>query len=849
MLNGPALEARISTASSSSNSAQQMKTESYVGAAPPLNVAVLQQSHSSAYATFSDDGKPQPRRKMLGSSSSSTTTTATAGRLHPEDSSSSSRLYQQPAPPLGRANGGSVLNHSLTLTGASHSASTGALPLHSSSNSSITAAPPAPPSTMPAPTPVPTMPDVILSGGLSKRGHIFKTWLARHFVLTKLSLNYYRKNPFDASVVQGKDASAVERKLLKGEIFRTDVVRVEATDAFKNRPFCFVVVVRKRVRRSSNVSSFTCIPSMHLKESSLLSSSGKTKYTDDGPVVLYYIQASREAERQKWIKTLERWVDGACPAKLGRSILQYIVSNEYSSYRYEQKVGDRPCLTTGTSGHGESWATGSVSPAAQAGRTVEQDFPVLANLIRDLHECQQEDEMVYILDQILGEVNDGASSAYIKKLIASAGEVKLETSPAVWTVHVKFAYAKIMKALRAQTSSRSLHQQRRPVGGRPSPNASSSSAAKPPRRLLDARQHSYGVDSTASDSDTPSFHKFYKLGRKLGSGAFSVVHIATHRETRKQVAVKCIAKTSLAALDAKALKQEVEIMKKLNHANLVPLLDYFEESRYYFIVTPLCTGGELFDDLVKRKSYTEEDARVLMGKLASAIQYLHARGIVHRDLKPENILLKTSAPGAEVMIADFGFARSMTGSLRGTACGTPGYVAPEVVQGRPYGAEVDCWSLGVILFILLCGYPPFPGSNPAAILSKVVNADFEFESPFWDHVSADAKNLVTKLLTVDPTKRLAAADILAHPWMNPPSADDDNDSDGGDGSEEKAGLKRVGSTDLLPALLQMRKHSLTHENPKIRPSDMNVDALELGDESEDLDVELLDRELGKVYAF
>lgn len=809
MLNGPPTAAGTTSSISSSSS--------YAGAAPPLNV-VLQQSHSAAaYAPLGDDGKPQVRRVMLSGGSSSSARVGGAAAADDSSGAAAARrppMYQHSAS-LGRSG---VLNHSAAAQQQSQSGA---------SSSAVAASASAPPSA-----------EVLLSGALCKRGHIFKNWLSRHFVLSRLSLNYYRKNPFDAAARQHKDA---ERKLLKGEIFRGDVVRVEATDAFKNRPFCFVVVVRKRSRRSSHLSALTCLPSLHhQKESSLISSSssGKSKYAaDDGPVVLYYIQAAREQERQKWIKTLERWIDGECPAKIGHNILQYIVNNEYSSYRYEQKKGD-------------SWS-GGMSPAAQAGRSVEQDFPVLANLIRDMHECQQEDEMVYILDQILGEVKDGASSAYIKKLIASAGEVKLEASPAIWTVHVKFAYAKIMKALRTQTSNRSLHQQRRPVGGRPSPTA----ASKP--RLLDARQHSYGASETSSTSVTASasaaapseaaetsFHKFYKLGRKLGSGAFSVVHIATHRETRKQVAVKCIAKTSLAALDAKALKQEVEIMKKLDHPNLVPLLDYFEESRYYFIVTPLCTGGELFDDLVKRKSYTEEDARVLMGKLASAILYLHSRGIVHRDLKPENILLKTSAPGAEVMIADFGFARSMTGSLRGTACGTPGYVAPEVVQGRPYGAEVDCWSLGVILFILLCGYPPFPGSNHAAILDKVVSADFEFESPFWDHVSVEAKDLVTKLLTVNPEQRLAAADILTHPWMNPPS-----DGDEAANGEAKASLKRVASTDLLPALQQMRKHSLTHENPKIRPSDMNVDALELGRVSVDSDAELLERELGRAYSF
>ncbi|GAB9463232.1 Camk/camk1 protein kinase [Globisporangium polare] len=820
------------------------------GAAPPLNVAVFQQSHSAAFAMFSDDGKPQHQ---------------------PAPSSSSSSSQQPPPYPQRRMllSGGSgsgpmvnpgttgVLNHSFNI--GSNSNSIGANNGNNNSNSAIPTStqalqPPQPQQSTVNVSSSSTSPEVLLSGSLSKRGHFFKNWLPRHFVLSKLSLNYYRKNPLALQAQMDKeDAAALEKKWLKGELFRGDVIRVEATDIFKNRPFCFVVVVRKRSRRSSNLSALTCIPSslhqhLHLQKESSLSgakpSGGKSSAGDDGPVVLYYIQASREQERQKWIKTLERWIDGECPAKIGRSILQYIVSNEYSSYRYEQKRGDRSVVGFTS---GDSWTAahgGNVSPAAQAGRTVEQDFPVLANLIRDMNECQQEDEMVYILDQILGEVQDGASSSYIKKLIASAGEVKLESSPQVWTVHVKFAYAKIMKTLRAQNSNKSLHQ-RKPVGGRPSPTSSSLSR-RPPRLQIDSRQNSYGVDSCTSEADASapdSFHKFYKLGRKLGSGAFSVVHIATHRETRKQVAVKCIAKTSLADLDAKALKQEVEIMKKLDHVNLVPLLDYYEESRYYFIVTPLCTGGELFDDLVKRKSYTEEDARVLMGKLASAIQYIHSRGIVHRDLKPENILLKTSAPGAEVMIADFGFARSMTGSRRGTACGTPGYVAPEVVQGRPYGSEVDCWSLGVILFILLCGYPPFPGSNHAAILDKVVNADFEFESPFWDHVSEEAKDLVKKLLTVDPEKRLAASDILTHAWMTPPV------TTAPENGEEKSPLRRVCSTDLLPALLQMRKHSLTHENPKIRPSDMNVDALELGEVSMDRDVELLDRELGKVYEF
>ncbi|KAG6957872.1 hypothetical protein JG687_00009726 [Phytophthora cactorum] len=467
--------------------------------------------------------------------------------------------------------------------------------------------------------------EVILSGALNKRGQFFKTWLPRHLVLSRGALQVYRKNPYVQQ--QQKDVARLEKKLLKMEVSRADAIRVESTDAFKHHPFCFILVVRKRSRRlgilGSNDDATTrsavtfsstggnCF--QHRKESNL-----DSRRLDDGPVVLYYLQASKEVERQRWIRALQRWIEGESPAKLGRGILNYIVNNEYSNFRYGQKVvGSGSSRSVNLVGEGGS--TAALSPASQAGRSVEQEFPVLANLIRDMHDCKKEDEMIYILDQVLGEVQDGADSGYIKKLIATAGEVKLEQSEHIWTTHVKTAYANIMKALQTTSS-----------GQEPSSQAPTLRA---PTYAM--RQNSAGsIDSSESNRslnnvDLASFHRFYKLGRKLGSGAFSVVHIATHRETRKQVAVKCIAKASLGPQDVHSLKQEVEVMSSLNHPNIVPLLDYFEEDRYYYIVTPLCTGGELFDDLVKRKSYTEEDARVLMRKLASAIDYLHSRGIVH----------------------------------------------------------------------------------------------------------------------------------------------------------------------------------------------------------------------------
>lgn len=681
--------------------------------------------------------------------------------------------------------------------------------------------------------------EVILSGALSKRGQFFKTWLPRHLVLSRGALQVYKKNPYMQQ--ETKDVAQLEKKLFRMEVVRSDAIRVEATDAFKHHPFCLVLVARKRLRRLCVLKSsssdgktkgaMTANWCRHRKESNLDSCR-----VDDGPVVLYYLQASKEAERQRWIRALQRWIDGESPAKLGRGILNYIVNNEYSTFRYGKKVLRRTVSSSRSAGLvGDCGSAPALSPASQAGRAVEQEFPVLANLIRDLYDCKKEDEMIYLLDQVLGEVQDGANSGYIKKLIGTVGEYKLEQSEHVWTSHVKTAYATVMKAL--QTTS---------AGQEPSSQAPTLRAPTYATRQNSARSiESSGSSRSLHNVDMTSFHRFYKLGRKLGSGAFSVVHIATHRETRKQVAVKCIAKASLKPQDVHSLKQEVEVMSSLNHPNIVPLLDYFEENRYYYIVTPLCTGGELFYDLVKRKSYTEEDARVLMRKLASAIDYLHLRGIVHRDLKPENILLKTSAPGAEVMIADFGFARPMNGSRRGTACGTPGYVAPEVVQGEPYGAEVDCWSLGVILFILLCGYPPFPGANHATVLNKVVKAEYKFEAPYWDDVSDEAKDLVTELLAVDRTERLDASGILAHPWM------DETRASGVSFTEDSELRKRFTRkcSDLLPALHQMRKHSLTHGSPKIRPSDMNVDDIELDEVTVNNDKELLERELADMEGF
>ena len=181
-------------------------------------------------------------------------------------------------------------------------------------------------------------------------------------------------------------------------------------------------------------------------------------------------------------------------------------------------------------------------------------------------------------------------------------------------------------------------------------------------------------------------------------------------------------------------------------------------------------GGELFDRIIAKNHYTEAEARKLTITMLKAIKYLHEQGVAHRDLKPENILLKDTSEDAEIKITDFGLSKIFSSDLEGevtmkTACGTPGYVAPEVLMHDVYSSQVDLWSVGVIVYILLCGFPPFYGDNDNQMFRKIKAGQYKFLSPYWDPISADAKEFVSKLLTVDWQKRMDAQQALDHRWL------------------------------------------------------------------------------------
>ena len=186
---------------------------------------------------------------------------------------------------------------------------------------------------------------------------------------------------------------------------------------------------------------------------------------------------------------------------------------------------------------------------------------------------------------------------------------------------------------------------------------------------------------------------------------------------------------------------------------------------HYYLVAEYLEGGELFDRIVDKSSYTESEARDVCRILFTALSYIHSRGIVHRDLKPENLLLQNKDSDSEIKIADFGFAKEASNgdhSLK-TMCGTPGYVAPEILRKERYGTKVDMWSMGVIVFILLGGYPPFYADSPKQLCMLSMVGKFEFEPEYWGEISVGAKDMICSLLVTDPAKRASAEDILSHP--------------------------------------------------------------------------------------
>ncbi|XP_059909920.1 calcium/calmodulin-dependent protein kinase (CaM kinase) II beta 1 isoform X6 [Gadus macrocephalus] len=259
----------------------------------------------------------------------------------------------------------------------------------------------------------------------------------------------------------------------------------------------------------------------------------------------------------------------------------------------------------------------------------------------------------------------------------------------------------------------------------------------------------------------------FQLYEELGKGAFSVVRRCVKLCTGQEYAAKIINTKKLSARDHQKLEREARICRLLKHSNIVRLHDSISEEGFHYLLFDLVTGGELFEDIVAREYYSEADASHCIQQILEAVLHCHQMGVVHRDLKPENLLLASKCKNAAVKLADFGLAIEVQGEQQAWFgfAGTPGYLSPEVLRKEAYGKPVDIWACGVILYILLVGYPPFWDEDQHKLYQQIKAGAYDFPSPEWDTVTPEAKNLINQMLTINPAKRITAQEALKHPWV------------------------------------------------------------------------------------
>lgn len=284
--------------------------------------------------------------------------------------------------------------------------------------------------------------------------------------------------------------------------------------------------------------------------------------------------------------------------------------------------------------------------------------------------------------------------------------------------------------------------------------------------LLDAPNSPEGLNGNRY-LDTSIILEKYKIGKVIGDGNFAVVKECVERSTGKEYALKIIDKAKCCGKEH-LIENEVSILRQVKHPNIIMLIEEMDTTTELYLVMELVKGGDLFDAITSSTKYTERDASAMIYNLASAMKYLHSLHIVHRDIKPENLLVceypdKTKS----LKLGDFGLATIVDGPLY-TVCGTPTYVAPEIIAETGYGLKVDIWAAGVITYILLCGFPPFRSENNLQedLFDQILIGKLEFPSPYWDNITDSAKELISCMLQVNVEDRFTADQILSHPWVS-----------------------------------------------------------------------------------
>jgi serine/threonine protein kinase len=352
---------------------------------------------------------------------------------------------------------------------------------------------------------------------------------------------------------------------------------------------------------------------------------------------------------------------------------------------------------------------------------------------------------------------------------------------------VPFPFSLLFRANRTTTAQKLTAAQkhsRRPTIQTISMGASVSNKEQKQRQKQPTQGGTSGVSSCLSLGSIKASLPFsrrrgriqeeYDFGtEELGRGHYGVVFKGVVKKTGKIVAIKRITKRNLEKKAQLMIEREIECMNRLNdnpHPNIVKMLDMHEDAKYYYLVLEMCGGGELFDEILSKGKFSEEETKKVMKAILHSVKHMHAKGIVHRDLKPENIIYcqKTMS----VKMIDFGLARPEVSlctrpnlSRFKSRVGTPYYIAPEVIR-KDYSESCDEWSCGVILYILLCGFPPFNGPSDAEIFKRVKQGTFSFPNPEWHGISAEAKDLVTKLLDKNPETRITAEEALKSSWFD-----------------------------------------------------------------------------------
>lgn len=283
-----------------------------------------------------------------------------------------------------------------------------------------------------------------------------------------------------------------------------------------------------------------------------------------------------------------------------------------------------------------------------------------------------------------------------------------------------------------------------------------------------------GIPHTRIDEES-WIDKYYEVGEKIGQGMFGKVFKVKHKETGEYWAMKVINKEKAGSSAIKLLEREVNILKMVDHDNIIKLNEVFETSKKMYLVMELCEGGELFDVLKERQTFCEKDTKVIMTKMAKATSYLHKRDIVHRDLKLENILLSQNPADSNdklhIKVTDFGLSVVKGGvghdNMMQDFCGTPIYMSPEIIDNKAYSQMCDVWAMGVIMYSLICGSPPFKASTEDELYEIIKKGEIDFTSdPVWNSISTEAKNLIDLMLRTDPAHRISASEVLHHTWIS-----------------------------------------------------------------------------------